>query len=102
MLKSTSKALSLLAATALTACASVGPNFKSPAGPTVSGYAMQGDAAAPGVTLSPDHRAAGAWWLALGSPELDKLVRQALAESPDIALAEANLRAATADYQSRV
>ena len=102
MLKSTSAALSLLAATALSACAAVGPNFKSPAAPAVTGYAMQGDAVAPGVSLSPDHRAAGAWWLALGSPELDKLVRQALKDSPDIAIAEANLRAATADYQSRV
>jgi NodT family efflux transporter outer membrane factor (OMF) lipoprotein len=95
-------AISLLATTALASCAAVGPDFQTPAAPAVSGYAMQGDAAAPGVTLSPDHRAAGAWWLALGSSELDKLVRQALADSPDIALAEANLRAAIADYQSRV
>ena len=102
MLKSTSATLALLAATALSACAAVGPNFKPPAVPAVTGYAMQGDAGAPGVSLSPDHRAAGAWWLALGSPALDKLVRQALKDSPDIAIAEANLRAATADYQSRV
>ncbi|MEP7210941.1 MAG: efflux transporter outer membrane subunit [Alphaproteobacteria bacterium] len=102
MLKSTSTALALLAATALTSCAAIGPNFKRPEAPAASGYAMAGDPASSISTLAPEQRAAGAWWLALGSPQLDTLVRQALKDSPDIALAEANLRAANAEYQARV
>lgn len=93
--------LRLLAATAsvaaLAACTTVGPNFKAPAGPkgaAASGYAMAGDAAAPGVTLSPDARVAGPWWQAFGSPELDGVVRQALADSPTIAEANATLERA--------
>ncbi len=90
-----------LASFMLASCAAVGPNFKAPPAPAASGYAMDGEAAAPGVSFAPEHRAAGAWWLALGSSELDTVVRQALKDSPDIALAEANLRAANATVQSR-
>lgn len=102
MLKSSSPALALLAATALASCAAVGPDFRRPEAPAARGYAMAGDPAAPMAALNPEQRAAGAWWLALESPQLDALVRQALKDSPDIALAEANLRAANAEYQARV
>lgn len=100
MLSSTSL-LRLLAVSAsvltLAACASVGPNFKPPAGPSGAaggGYAMAGDVAAAGVQMSPDVRAAGPWWQALGSPELDGAIRQALADSPSIAEARATLEKA--------
>jgi NodT family efflux transporter outer membrane factor (OMF) lipoprotein len=92
-----------LAATAsmlvLSACAAVGPNFKRPEPPTGaagSSYAMAGDPAAPGVALSPEARAAGPWWKAFGSPELDAAVRQALADSPTLAEATATLERARA------
>src|SRR5258706_9258737 len=95
--------LRLLAASAsalvLGACATVGPNFKTPEGPkgpAAAGYAMAGDAVAPGVRLSPDARAAGPWWQAFGSPELDKAIRQALADSPSVAEARATLEKAQA------
>ncbi|MBI1360202.1 MAG: efflux transporter outer membrane subunit [Alphaproteobacteria bacterium] len=105
MLKSTSALAPAVGATlaslALASCVSAGPNFKAPAAPTVAGYAMSDEDAAPGVSFAPEHRAAGAWWRALGSSELDTLVRQALKDSPDIALAEANLRAAEATFRSR-
>jgi len=78
-------------------CAAVGPNFKRPDPPAVSGYAMAGDAAPANVALSPEVRPAGAWWTALGSKQLDTLVRAALTDSPDIAYAEANLRSALAE-----
>ena len=84
-------------ALALTACATVGPNFKTPEGPkgaAAQGYAMAGDIAAPGVRLSPDTRAAGPWWQAFGSPELDGAIRQALADSPSVAEARATLEKA--------
>jgi len=79
---------------ALAACASVGPNFKAPAGPAgpaASGYAMSGDIPAPGVRLAPDARVAGPWWQAFGSSQLDEAIRQALANSPSIAEARATL-----------
>jgi NodT family efflux transporter outer membrane factor (OMF) lipoprotein len=84
-------------ALALSACATVGPNFKTPDAPkgaAAAGYAMPGDAAAPGVRLTPESRAAGPWWQAFGSADLDRVVRQALADSPTLAEANATLAAA--------
>jgi len=96
-------ALRHLAATAgalaLGACTTVGPNFKTPDGPkgqAASGYAMAGDPAAPGVRLTPEARAAGPWWQAFGSPELDAAMREALAANPTVAEANANLAKAQA------
>jgi NodT family efflux transporter outer membrane factor (OMF) lipoprotein len=86
-------------ALALAACATVGPNFKAPTGPSgpaAAGYAMAGDAAPSGVRLSPEARAAGPWWQAFNSPELDTAIRQALADSPSVAEARANLEKAQA------
>ncbi|RAK58073.1 efflux transporter outer membrane subunit [Phenylobacterium deserti] len=90
-----------LSASALTlaACATVGPNFQTPAAPqgaAASGYAAANDPAPRTLNLSPEARAAGPWWQAFGSPELDAAVRQALADSPTIAEAEANLAKANA------
>jgi NodT family efflux transporter outer membrane factor (OMF) lipoprotein len=86
-------------ALALSACATVGPNFKTPDAPrgaAAAGYAMTGDAVAPGVRLTPEARAGGAWWQAFGSPELDAAVREALAANPTVAEANANLQKAQA------
>jgi len=101
------RSLRLLAATAsvlaLGACATVGPNFKTPQGPkgaAAGGYAMAGDAAAPEARLSPDARAAGPWWQAFGSPELDAAIRQALADSPTIAEARATLEKSQAQARA--
>ena len=88
---------------ALAACATVGPNFKAPEGPkgaAAAGYAMAGDAVAPGVRLSPEARTAGPWWQAFGSPELDATIRQALADSPSVAEARATLEKARAQARA--
>lgn len=77
---------------ALGACAAVGPNFQRPATPGSPAYAMAGDAGASAVRLSPTARTAGAWWLALGSPELDQTIRLALSGSPTVAEADATLQ----------
>ena len=95
-----------VSASALTlcACATVGPTFKAPEGPqgpAAQGYAMAGDAVAPGVRLSPDARTAGPWWQAFGSPDLDRVIRQALADNPSIAEARATLERAQADARAR-
>jgi len=90
-----------LGASALTlaACAAVGPNFKAPAPPAGAAgasYAMAGDPKAPGVRMAPDARAAGPWWQAFNSPELDASIRQALSDSPSLAEAQATLQRARA------
>ncbi|WP_293904702.1 efflux transporter outer membrane subunit [Phenylobacterium sp.] len=88
-------------ALALGGCAAVGPEFRppaAPAGPAGAGYAMVGDPAAPGARLDPEARSAGPWWEAFGDPDLDRVVRQALAESPSVAEAGATL----ARYQAEV
>ena len=81
----------LLAATALAGCKTVGPNFQSPAAPATPGYLMQGDAPNHVAELSPDARVAGAWWKSFGSPELDKVMDQALAGNQSVAAADASL-----------
>jgi NodT family efflux transporter outer membrane factor (OMF) lipoprotein len=80
-----------LAALLLSACTTVGPNFTRPAAPPTPGYAMAGDPSAPRVALGAEQRAAGPWWNALGSPDLDRAIRQALAGSPTLAEANATL-----------
>jgi NodT family efflux transporter outer membrane factor (OMF) lipoprotein len=85
---------------ALGACAAVGPNFQRPAPPqgaAAAGYAMNGDPAPVGVSLSPEAQQVGPWWKAFGSPELDATIRQAIAGSPTLAEATATLQRARAD-----
>lgn len=100
MSRSTRLLAGVALASMLGACATVGPDFKAPTAPATSGYAMAGDARASAVRLSPDIRVAGPWWQALGSPQLDSVIRQALADSPSIAEAQANLEKARADARA--
>jgi NodT family efflux transporter outer membrane factor (OMF) lipoprotein len=92
-------ALAFAPALALGACAAVGPDFKAPAPPSGAAgqsYAMAGDPVPGVVALSPDTRAAGPWWQAFGSPDLDAVVRQALQDNPTLAEATATLERAQA------
>lgn len=82
-------------ALALAGCKTVGPDFHAPEAPqgvAASSYGMAGDPVAAGVRLDPDARTLGPWWQAFGSPELDRTVRIALADSPTIAEANATLQ----------
>ncbi|HVN00065.1 MAG TPA: efflux transporter outer membrane subunit [Caulobacteraceae bacterium] len=79
------------AALALGGCKAVGPDFAPPASPATSAYLMQGDAPADFARLSPDTRAAGAWWKAFGSADLDRVMEQALAGNQTVAAADASL-----------
>ena len=81
------------------ACA-VGPNFKTPAPPAVSGYTRQPPAttvATPEVVGGEAQRfVSGAdmpaeWWTLFHSRELNDLIAQALAHNADLAAAEAAL-----------
>ena len=79
----------------LAGCTTVGPDFVRPEAPATSGYAMQGDAAPTEARLDKaEAAAAGPWWGAFGSPALDAVIRQAIADSPTITEADATLRQA--------
>ena len=79
------------AASLLGACAAVGPEFEHPAAPTATGYAMAGDAAARKPQITASAEGAGDWWQGFGSPDLDRVIRQALADSPTLKMADATL-----------
>lgn len=96
--------LSLLAALGglgLAACA-VGPNFKTPAPPSVHGYTAEPlapTAATPGAagqaqTFASGADIAGDWWTLFHSQPINDLVTQALAANPDLKAAQAALTAA--------
>lgn len=95
-------AVPALAALWLSACA-VGPDFKPPAAPAVSGY-TSGPTAAPGATprvaggaaqrLEPGMDVSGQWWTLFHCAPLDALVAQALQHNPDLKAAQAALRVA--------
>lgn len=85
----------LLAATSLTACATVGPNFEKPDAPKTASALGAGETAPNAARLDPGATVAGPWWKALGSPELDAVIRQALKDSPTLAEADATLAQAS-------
>jgi len=92
------------AAAALLLCGcAVGPNFKTPAPPTIKAYAPDQPAATvatPGVaggaaqTLASGADLPGDWWTLFHSPPLNDLIVQALKANPDLKAAQAALRAA--------
>lgn len=85
--------LSAAAAATLSACAAVGPDFKTPAPPSTTGsYAMQGETAP--SAAAPGEKLAGEWWGLFKSPDLDATVRQALAGNRTLEAARATLQQA--------
>lgn len=89
------------AASVLTACAAVGPNYTAPAAPATPGYAMAGDTASAIPALGQSADSAGGWWRALGSADLDRTIRQALSDSPTLAAANATLEQARAAAEAQ-
>jgi len=81
----------LLAASSLTACATVGPNFRAPDSPKTASTLGAGETAPAAARLDAEAANAGPWWTALNSPELDDVIRQALKDSPTLAEADATL-----------
>ncbi len=85
--------LPLLLAAGLTACASVGPDYRAPAVAVPPAWqAPSPDASA--AATAPDSLAN--WWERLADPQLSALVADALAANPDLDAARAALRAARA------
>jgi NodT family efflux transporter outer membrane factor (OMF) lipoprotein len=81
----------LLAASSLSACATVGPDFKAPDAPKTASALGAGETAPAVARLDASTANAGPWWTALNAPELDAVIRQALKDSPTLAEADATL-----------
>lgn len=101
--------VALVVAAALGGCA-VGPDFRRPAAPAVASYTAETlpveTAAAPGIGGAPQRFLSGQeippqWWALFRSEALDRLIRQALADSPTLAAAEAKLREAEENRQAQ-
>lgn len=88
----------------LSGCAAVGPDFREPAPPATQRYT---DTPLPEQTASVPRLAGGTaqhfvpggdlpaqWWSLYRSPALDRLIRQALDDSPTLSAAQATLRQA--------
>jgi len=97
-------------AAAIAGCA-VGPDFKEPEAPPVKSYTRT---ALPAETESTPGRAGAAqrfavaqeipaqWWTLFHSDALDRLIRQALADSPSLAAAQATLRQAQENLRAEI
>ena len=99
----------VLCAGILAGCA-VGPDFKRPEPPSVSGYTAPvlpvQTASASGSLGDAQRFIAGgvppaAWWQELGSTKLNELVQQALQSSPTLEAAKATLRQAQQTYEAQ-
>lgn len=89
-------------ALALSAC-SVGPNFRTPAAPSVDGYTAEPLPAQTASSHAPGGQAQhfvlgrdlpGEWWTLFGSTQISQLVAQAMASYPDITAQQAALHEA--------
>ena len=87
----------------LAAACTVGPDFKNPGAPDVSGYtrdALATTASTPRTALGEAQRfvdgmdLSAEWWTAFNSPALNNLVRRALKTNPSLQAAQAALRQA--------
>lgn len=101
MFRGAARTIALMsAATVLLAACAVGPDFKVPAAPGVSGYTPEPLTTSTTAAATPDGGAQhfvraldlpGQWWTLFHSKDLDTLVERALAANPDLAAAQAAL-----------
>ena len=92
----------VLAISLSTAGCAVGPNFVLPAAPDVSGYTagrlgMTDAAAVSGGSsqrFASGQDVSGVWWRTLRSKQIDAFVKEAIANHPNLAAAQAALRQA--------
>jgi NodT family efflux transporter outer membrane factor (OMF) lipoprotein len=94
----TAKATASVAALALLAgCQTVGPSFRAPPAPATTAYTQVGDAQPNAEHIALGQKVADDWWRAFQSPDLDRVMRQALSGNPSLAAANATLAALHAD-----
>jgi NodT family efflux transporter outer membrane factor (OMF) lipoprotein len=92
---SRSALLAVSAAALVAGCAAVGPNYRPPAPPASTSYAQAGDTANTGpMQTAVGETVVADWWTLFRSPQLDELIRQAIANNPTLAAARARLVAA--------
>ena len=80
-----------LVALATSAC-TVGPRYQQPAIATPAAYSEAGDTAR--TTIRPDDADLSRWWLQFSDPELQDLIRRALADNLDLKSAASRVRQA--------
>jgi NodT family efflux transporter outer membrane factor (OMF) lipoprotein len=85
--------LAALALATLLAGCKLGPNFAPPDNAADPGYVAAGEAGGPssGQTVALGERLAEDWWTLFRSPQLDAVVRQAIAGNHDLAASKATL-----------
>lgn len=91
----------VFAALLLASCA-VGPDFKPPAAPAVSGYTPEKQASTMSAAVKGGEEQRfvegmdipGQWWTLFHSPALDALIKEALQSNPSLDAAQATLRQA--------
>jgi NodT family efflux transporter outer membrane factor (OMF) lipoprotein len=102
-------AISLAAAATLAGCV-LGPNFHSPEAPAAERYTPEAlpteTAATPGVAgvaqrFVTDQDIPAEWWSLYRSEALDQMIRQAIADSPTLAAAQATLRQAQENLKAQ-
>lgn len=95
---------------ALVSGCTVGPHYHAPAPPTVTTYTPEPQpgttVTSPGIAgsaqhLNPSMDVPAQWWTLFQSPELDRLVREALANSPTLAQTTARLKEAQEESNAR-
>jgi outer membrane protein TolC len=97
-----------IAALALSGCAAFGPDRKPPKMPSPEHYSLGSQPAqlptADGVAqkLDAGARPVPEWWKAFESDELNSLVEEGLANSPSLATAQNNLKAAREQLRSQI
>ena len=93
----------------ISACA-VGPDFPKPEAPSVDGYTsteLPRETAAAAVSggaaqyFATGKEISAQWWQLFNNPAIDQLIRQALADSPTLAAAQATLLRAREDLRAR-
>lgn len=104
------QATSLALGVGILAGCAVGPDFKRPEPPSVSGYTATAlpaqTASAPGGLGDAQRFVSGrsipvAWWQELSSAKLNGLIQQALQSSPTLEAAQATLRQAQQTYEAQ-
>ena len=106
----TAVGLSSLVVMCVLAGCTVGPRYHAPAPPTVATYTPEpqpsttvtfSGPAGSAQSLNPAMDIPAQWWTLFRSPELDRLVREALANSPTLAQATARLKQAQEESNAR-
>jgi NodT family efflux transporter outer membrane factor (OMF) lipoprotein len=100
----------LAAACMLMCSCTVGPDFRTPPAPSATGYtatALQAETVSAAGTggaaqrIAADRDIPAEWWQLFQNQALDRLIRQALIDSPTLAAAEATLRQAQENLAAR-